>query len=133
SHGIDDASSLRTNGTGNIYNARFDRGNSDTDIRHRYVGTLIYDLPFFQGAGLLHHVLGGWNISSVVSLQTGIPFNISDSADRSLTGALGGIRPDYIAGTVTFVDPRQNLFNKQNSYFDGTGGGSATAATNPFF
>ena len=49
SHGIDNASSLRNNGTGNIYDSRLDRGNSDTDIRHRYVGSVIYDLPFFKG------------------------------------------------------------------------------------
>jgi Carboxypeptidase regulatory-like domain/TonB-dependent Receptor Plug Domain len=136
SHGIDDASSLRTNGTGNIYDARLDRGNSDTDIRHRYVGTLIYDLPFFKGgSGVMRQVFGGWNISTVFSAQTGIPFNIAEAAttDRSLTGALGGIRPDYVGGTLTFADPRLNSFSKQNSYFDGTGGGTATAAKNPFF
>src|SRR6185436_2900980 len=71
--------------------------------------------------------------STVFSAQTGIPFNISDSADRSLAGALGGVRPDYVGGTLTFVDPRLNLFAKQNSYFDGTGGGTATGAPNPFF
>src|SRR5205085_8437331 len=134
SHCIDNASSLRTNGTGNIYNSRLDRANSDTDIRHRYVGTLIYSLPFFSGkTGVMRHILGGWNVSSVVSAQSGIPFNISDSTDRTLIGALGGVRPDYIGGTLIFVDPRLNSFGKQNSYFDGTGGGSATAATNPFF
>src|SRR5674476_754743 len=134
SHGIDDASSLRINGTGNIYNAGLDRANSDTDIRHRYVGTVIYDLPFLNGkTGVLRNVFGGWNISGVVSAQTGLPFNISESTDRSLVGPLSGNRPDYVGGTLTFVDPRQNLFGKQNSYFNVTGGGSATAATNPFF
>ena len=81
----------------------------------------------------MRHVLGGWNVSTVISAQTGIPFGITDSTDRSLAGALGGNRPDYVGGTVTFVDPRENQFAKQNSYFDGTGGGTATAATNPFF
>src|SRR5205085_8605667 len=112
----------------------FDRGSSDTYIRQRYVGTLVYDLPFFRGkTGMMRQVFGGWNISSVISAQTGIPFGIVESTDRSLAGALGGNRPDYIGGTVTFVDPRLNMFGKQNSYFDGTGGGTATAATNPFF
>jgi hypothetical protein len=98
------------------------------------VGTLIYDLPFFKGnTGVMRHVFGGWNISGVFSAQTGIAFNISDSADRTLIGALGGVRPDYIGGTLTFVDPRLNSFSKQNSYFDGTGGGTATGAPNPFF
>jgi hypothetical protein len=133
-HGIDDTSSLRVNGVGNIYNSRLDRANSDTDIRHRYVGQLIYDLPFFKdGQGLMRQTVGGWQVSAVVSAQTGIPFNISDSADRSLTGTVGGVRPDYVGGTVVFADPRQNMFGKQNSYFDGTGGGTATAATNPYF
>ncbi len=134
SHGIDDTSSLRVNNTGNIYNMRMDRGNSDTDIRHRYVASLTYDLPFFKTSkGLLRQTLGGWNVSGVFSAQTGIPFGITDSSDRTLTGTVGGIRPDYVGGTVQFVDPRNNMFNKQNSYFDGTGGGSATAATNPYF
>lgn len=133
-HGIDNASSLRVNGVGNIYNSRLDRGNSDTDIRHRYVGTVTYDLPFFRNEkSFLGHAFGGWSLASVVSTQTGIPFNISESTDRSLTGALGGNRPDYIGGTLTFVDPRKNMFGKQNSYFDGTGGGTSTAVTNPYF
>ncbi len=133
-HGIDNTSSLRVNNTGNIYNSRLDRGNSDTDIRHRYVAALTYDLPFFRDRkGLMRQAFGGWNVGSVVSVQTGIPFNISDSSDRTLTGTVGGVRPDYISGDVTFVDPRENLFGKQNSYFDGTGGGTATGAGNPYF
>jgi len=122
------------NGVGNVYNAALDRGNSDTDIRHRYVGSLTYDLPFYlKQHGLLRQTVGGWQVSTVVSAQTGIPFNITDSSDRSLTGALGGVRPDYVGGDVVFVDPRGNAFGKQNAYFDGTGGGTATAATNPYF
>jgi hypothetical protein len=132
-HSIDNSSSLRINSIGNIYNRAFDRGNSDTDVRHRYVGSIVYDLPFFKsGVGITHRVLGGWSLSSVISAQTGIPFNITEPQDRSLTGA-GADRPDYIGGTIQLVDPRDSAFGRLNSYFDGTGGGTSTAASNPYF
>jgi len=130
-HCIDDGSGLRVNS--NPFNARRDRGNCDTDVRHRYIGSVVYDLPFFKEQhGLVGHLLGGFNVASVVTLQTGLPFDIIDTGDRSLTGA-GDDRPDYIGGTVKFVDPRSNQFGLSNPYFDGTGGGTATGAGNPYF
>jgi hypothetical protein len=130
-HCIDNASGLRT--TSNPFSSSYDRGNCDTDIRHSYVGTVLYELPWFHGqSGFAGRVLGGWSISSVVTLQTGLPFDIFDSGDRSLTGA-GDDRPDYIGGNVQFVDPRNNAFGLLNSYFNGTGGGTDTGAGNPYF
>ncbi len=130
-HCIDTGSGLRVNS--NPFSASYDRGNCDTDVRHRYIGTVIYALPFFKDQrGFLGHVLGGFNLSTVVTLQTGLPFDIVDSGDRSLTGA-GDDRPDYIGGKVQFVDPRSNQFGIQNAYFDGTGGGTPDAAANPYF
>src|SRR5207244_2114245 len=43
SHAIDDASGLRV--SSNVYNFGRDRGNSEFDVRHRYVGSLIYEFP----------------------------------------------------------------------------------------
>jgi hypothetical protein len=130
-HCIDDASGLRT--TSNPFSSSYDRGNCDTDIRHSYVGTVLYELPWFHGqSGFVGRVLGGWSISAVETLQTGLPFDITDSGDRSLTGA-GDDRPDYIGGNVQLVNPRANDFGLLNSYFNGTGGGTATAAGNPYF
>jgi hypothetical protein len=130
-HCIDDASGLRVNS--NPFSSKYDRSNCDTDVRHRYVGSVIYQLPFFRDQhGFIGHLLGGFSIASVISLQTGLPFDIVDSGDRSLTGA-GDDRPDYIGGTVKFADPRSNSFGKANSYFDGTGGGTADGAGNPNF
>ena len=130
-HCIDNGSGLRTNS--NPYSASYDRGNCDQDVRHSYVGSVFYELPWMRDQrGVIGHVLGGFNISSVVTLQSGIPFDITDGGDRSLTGA-GDDRPDYIGGDVQFVDPRSNAFGRANSFFDGTGGATATAATNPYF
>jgi hypothetical protein len=131
-HCIDTGSGLRTNS--NPYNARADRGNCDQDVRHTYVGSAVYRLPFFSSQrGFVGHLLGGFEVSTVVTFQTGIPFDIIDgSGDRSLSGS-GDDRPDYVGGQVGFVDPRANQFGLPNSYFNGTGGGTSSAATNPFF
>jgi hypothetical protein len=136
SHCIDNGSGLRTNS--NPFSAVYDRGNCDQDVRHAYVGSAIYELPWFrEQRGFVGHVLGGWDIAPVVTLQTGIPFDITDGGDRSLTGA-GDDRPDYIGGQVQFVDPRSNAFQTstngyQNAYFNGTDGGTGSADKNPFF
>jgi hypothetical protein len=135
SHCIDDASGLRA--TSNPFNAAMDRGNCDTDVRQSYVGTAIYELPFHKDQqGFLGHLLGGFNASTVVTLQSGIPFDIIDSGGRSLTGA-GDDRPNYIGGNVVFADPRSNAFyaatGDTNNYFDGAGGATPTGAPNPYF
>jgi hypothetical protein len=130
-HCIDDGSGLRVNS--NPYSAAYDRGNCDTDVRHRFIASVLYELPFFKDQrGVVGHLLGGFNISSVITLQTGLPFDIIDSGDRSLTGA-GDDRPDFVGGKVQFADPRDNAFGAPNSYFNGTGGGTATGAGNPNF
>jgi hypothetical protein len=132
-HAIDTASGLR--GYTRPDNTRADRGNADTDVRQRYAVTFLYELPFMKDQqGMIGKVLGGWSLSGISTFQTGQPFDIVESTDRSLTG-IGDDRPDYIGGAVTFFDPRgtANVPGKLNAYFDGTGGGTATAATSPFF
>ncbi len=133
SHAIDTASGLR--GYTRPDNTRADRGNADTDVRHRYVMQYIYELPVMKDQkGVAGKVLGGWSISGITTFQSGQPFDIYESTDRSLTG-IGDDRPNYIGGTMPFFDPRgvANVPGKLNAYFDGTGGGTATAATNPYY
>jgi hypothetical protein len=133
-HCIDNASGLRSNIRFN--NTGADRGNCESDIRHRYVVSYIWELPFFKGlTGVGGKLLSGWQVSGVTQFQTGIPFNITEPTDRSLSGA-GGDRPDFLGGDLEFFDPRNvdtNLGTGVNHYFNGVGGGSATAATSPFF
>jgi hypothetical protein len=133
SHCIDNASGLRSNIRYN--NPSADRGNCDQDIRHRNVLSYIYELPFYKDQkGFAGKIFGGWQMSGVTALQTGTPFNITEPTDRSLSGA-GSDRPDFKGGEVQFVDPRNtdSSLGGPNRAFNGTGGGTATAATNPFF
>jgi len=132
-HCIDNSSGLRANTRWN--NPRADRGNCDQDIRQRNVLSYIYEFPFYKGQnGGLGKLLGGWQINGVSVLQNGTPFNITEPQDRSLSGA-GSDRPDFLGGTVQFFDPRNtNASNGgPNRIFNGTGGGTASAAANPSF
>jgi len=135
-HSIDNSSGLRTQaGTGRWNDNRADRANSDHDIRHRYVFSYLWEFPIMKDQkGVLGKIVGGWGMSGLTSFQTGPPLGIYESTDRSLSGS-GGDRPDYIGGSLTIYDPRgvANVAGRLNAYFDGTGGGTATAATNPIF
>src|SRR5262249_29421312 len=63
-----------SDGTGtwrDIYNIRADRGNSVYDRRHKFVGTLIYNLPFRHGSAVVNGIIGGWQASAISSLRSG--------------------------------------------------------------
>ncbi|MBZ5502846.1 MAG: carboxypeptidase-like regulatory domain-containing protein [Acidobacteriia bacterium] len=57
----------------------------------RAVITYSYDLPYHHMEGVSGHVLGGWTISGVTTIQNGQPFTIVDTAGATIYGA-GGSR-----------------------------------------
>jgi hypothetical protein len=60
------------------------RGLGDFDRRHRFVGSFVYQLPFFShDQGMRGKALGGWEVSGVVTLQSGLPFTPIDSGGGS--------------------------------------------------
>ncbi|HWZ50953.1 MAG TPA: carboxypeptidase-like regulatory domain-containing protein [Granulicella sp.] len=62
-------------------NARASRGLSDFDRRHRLVISAVYELPTpAWGSQLVKGVLGGWETSGVITLQSGAPFTVFDPA-----------------------------------------------------
>jgi hypothetical protein len=59
------------------YNLSADYGNSNWDIRNRFVGVLTYELPSFTGKSLLvRETLGGWQINTILNIQSGFPYNV---------------------------------------------------------
>jgi|KBSSwiStaDraftv2_1062776.scaffolds.fasta_scaffold38536_2 outer membrane receptor protein involved in Fe transport len=73
------------------YNVRNDHGLSDFDARHRFVFSLIYQLPF-KG----NRFAEGWQIGAIAQSQTGNPVNIVTS-NATLNGVANTVRPDVIA------------------------------------
>jgi hypothetical protein len=59
---------------------RFSRGVSDFDRPQRLAVSYAYNLPFFNSAeGWKRAVLGGWMVSGIVIVQSGLPFSVNDS------------------------------------------------------
>jgi hypothetical protein len=62
------------------YNYAAEMGNSVFDVRSRFVGNFIWELPFGQGKPFLSgpnfaaRWLGGWQVNGIVTLQTGTPY-----------------------------------------------------------
>ncbi len=88
-----------SNGGGTLsqqYNPMADYGPSNWDITHRFVGILSYELPKFNSSNLIvRETLGGWQLNTVVNLQTGTPINVTlnyNSANMSQ----GTQRPSYV-------------------------------------
>jgi len=77
-------------------NLRGDRGLSDFDVRHRFVLSAIYELPFKRKS-----FLEGWQIAAVVQAQSGNPLNIVTS-DSTINGVANTLRPD-LTGSLGIV------------------------------
>ncbi|MDE1160405.1 MAG: carboxypeptidase regulatory-like domain-containing protein [Acidobacteriaceae bacterium] len=84
-------------------------GPTSYDRRHSFTANYIYDLPFFRGRrDLLAYALGGWEVSGVTSLQSGLPVTATISADRAGVGNTSQ-RPN-VAGTVTYKHGNVNNY-----------------------
>jgi hypothetical protein len=101
---IDDGSGVASflepaTGHQNGYNRRADRAVSDQDVPQRLVVSFTYALPFGRGRMLgsnwspvLNSILGGWQATGILTLQSGIPLGIT-TTDTSQSGS-GYLRPN---------------------------------------
>ncbi len=72
------------------FNRRLDRGLSTYDRPARFAANFVYELPFYRNqSGFAGHAIGGWQVSSYLTLQSGSPFSPLNGADPA--GALAGI------------------------------------------
>jgi hypothetical protein len=62
------------------FNPSIDYGYADFDIRHRFVGSMAYEVPFFSNSTnkLAKHLLGGWTLTGIFNTRTGLPFSVYD-------------------------------------------------------
>jgi carboxypeptidase family protein/TonB-dependent receptor-like protein len=98
---------LASGGTGSFTQNNRDlherRGPSDFDVRHRFVGSYIYELPFGKGrrflnGGSFSEIVGGWRVSGLANIRTGRPFTARAGNND---GTLGGSRS---AGISAWAD-----------------------------
>lgn len=114
SKAMDNASSFSTM---NFSNFHLSRALSSFDATHNFVVSYNYTLPFDRALGVLpKRLTQGWSLNGITRFATGFPIALSQTGDRSLTGAGGVDRPDYIGGLVITPDarstPNRQYFNK---------------------
>jgi len=105
---IDTASEIFNPSSGEVavpqdsFDRRNDRARSSYDRPHRLAGNFVYELPVFRTqTGALAHLLGGWQLNSFFTFQSGAPFTVVNGSDP--TGALNGI--DSLVGNA--IRPNQ--------------------------
>jgi hypothetical protein len=103
-------------------------GNSDFDVRNRFVFSYLYELPIGHGkrafgnaSGVLDEIIGGWQVGGITSVSSGNWFTILDA--NGVANSDGQQRPDLIGdprgtpcvahtffNTCAFADPAQGSF-----------------------
>jgi hypothetical protein len=88
-------------------------GPSVFDVRHRLTASVLYELPFGPGKPFLQEgvggaVLGGWQVSTIVSISSGFPRTAYVGTDRSNTGG-GQDRPDATGLDPTLPGDQQSI------------------------
>lgn len=98
SHTLDTSADANGGGTlMNQNNIRQDYGNANWDVRNRFVGVVSYSFPDLRGQNFaLRTVAGGWQANTIVTLQSGQPFNIGISNDQANAGNVGTQRPSEV-------------------------------------
>ncbi len=89
-----DTQSDETVGAGTGFSFPFDsqnpslsRARSDFDVNQVFRGYVVYDLPFGRGKrwangvnGVVNHLVGGWQLNSIVDWSSGFPFTVSSNS-----------------------------------------------------
>jgi hypothetical protein len=106
------------------FHIKYDRGNVVATPRQRAMVTGTYQLPFgkgqaFAGPGVLNPLIGGWNLSTVTTLQTGqwltpteppaYDQSNTNMIERSSGGAIS--RPDCVGNPAPSHRSPSNYYN----------------------
>jgi hypothetical protein len=86
---------------------------SDTDVTHRPNVSFVYDVPKATRARLAGVVMNGWQLNTIATLRTGLPFSVLTGNDRSLVG-INKDDADQVGdpARIAGADPVQQYFNK---------------------
>jgi hypothetical protein len=118
SKSIDTASAIRNHDGDTLFPqnslcTQCERGLSSFHASHRLVTSTLFELPFGKGkqflntGGVINTLLGGWQLSSIVTLNSGFPVTAVSGADISNTG-IGTDRPNATGAAVALPRGEQD-------------------------
>ncbi len=85
------------------YNRNYDYGPSNFDRTHVFVANFVYNLPFFRNASnhLVKTTIGGWELSGIVTAESGLPLPITLSGSQSSNGLPDATNRPNVVGSVS--------------------------------
>lgn len=113
-----DGNSGLANQASDPFNWDKDKGLANFNVKHRFVTSFIWEMPFLKGSrGVTRALLAGWSVNGILTLQTGIPFTALAGSDRSFSG-VGSDHADTLGPVATYNGSSNN--SKIARYFDTT-------------
>jgi hypothetical protein len=104
-------------GDSNPYSWRYDLGPSPFDRRDVFVGNFIYQIPLLKHSPdrALRTGLGGWEVSGIVTAETGSPMNITlggtQGSNGLPTGQNGIINRPDLTGSISYPKSEGEWFS----------------------
>lgn len=108
-HSLDNASSGNLGSNNNsgprdfVHDPSLSYGNSDFDMRQRFVASYFYELPFGRGMMFgstvptaVNEVIGGWRLSGILTLNSGQWYTANDGAEDFANNGGDNQHPDQI-------------------------------------
>jgi hypothetical protein len=91
--------SFGTNELPNPFNLRFNRGISGLNVPFIWVSNIIYTTPTLSHENqFVRQTLGGWEVSGIITLQSGFPFGIAGGYSNNSGSFQRGDRADVVSG-----------------------------------
>jgi hypothetical protein len=93
-------------------NPKADISLSIFDIPHRFVGTVLWDVPFFRHTtGYQKLLLDGFQVSTILTAVSGDPSQVTYSGP-SVNASSAAARPDVVPGQVAYIPRGQRTQTK---------------------
>jgi hypothetical protein len=122
-------------GSQDAFNPAADKGDADFDVRHRFVTSFNWDIPFAKNLnkGVLKTALDGWAMNGVLSFRTGVPFTVFDTGqvDNNVQQAIRPLVTGTAPGKLSPLRPSADQGGTFD-YLDFTGLSSTPSVNGPF-
>ncbi len=100
--------------TSDPYNRAYDIGASPLDRRQVGIVNFVYDLPILRGSNVspvMKGALGGWRLSGIVTMETGLPLVMNLGGPQGSNGLPNSTNRPNVSGQVSYPETLASWFN----------------------
>jgi len=118
----------------NAYDMSANYGPASNDIRHTFNGSVVYNLPFGNGKQFLNQggwvdaIIGGWELSSIFHVRSGVPTTVVMGYDGAGVGS-GQWRPNLVGNPNSGSCPNGAAVGTASCWFNTSAFATPTSGT----